>query len=75
MNLLLPDRVLAARNLDRSAARFVDVLGYHMTEPDPGNWTFCAAGNVTFMLGRGPDAIPVAELGDRGYVCRAGQPM
>jgi hypothetical protein len=75
MNLLLPDRALTVRNLDRSATRFFDVLGYYRTEPDPGNWTFSAAGNVAFMLGRGPDAIPAAELGDRGHVCRAGQPM
>lgn len=68
MSLLRSDPVLAVRDLDRSAAWFVEVLGCDRTEPDPGNWAFCTAGNVTFMLGRCPDAIPAAELGDHSYV-------
>lgn len=34
----------------------------------PGNWTFCSAGTVTFMLGRCPDVVPASELGDHSYV-------
>lgn len=68
MNILGSDPVLAVSDLDRSAAWFVDVLGCGKTEPDPGNWIFCTAGNVTFMLGRCPDAIPASELGDHSYV-------
>jgi uncharacterized glyoxalase superfamily protein PhnB len=68
MNILGSDPVLAVSDLDRSAAWFVDVLGCDTTEPDPGNWTFCTAGKVTFMLGRCPDATPASELGDHSYV-------
>lgn len=68
MELLRSDPVLAVADLDRSAAWFVDVLGCGRREPVPGNWVFCAAGNVTFMLGRCPDAIPASELGDHSYV-------
>jgi uncharacterized glyoxalase superfamily protein PhnB len=68
MELLRADPVLAVNDLDRSAAWFVDVLGCVKSEPDPGNWAFCTAGNVTFMLGRCPDAVPASELGDHSYV-------
>lgn len=68
MNLLRADPVLAVQDLHRSAAWFQDVLGCDVTEPDPGNWAFCTAGDVTFMLGCCPEAIPAAELGDHSYV-------
>ena len=68
MELLRSDPVLAVEDLERSAKWFVDVLGCVKSDPDPGNWAFCTAGNVTFMLGRCPDAIPASELGDHSYV-------
>jgi catechol 2,3-dioxygenase-like lactoylglutathione lyase family enzyme len=68
MNLLRSDPVLAVQDLERSVAWFVDVLGCVATEPEPGNWAFCTAGNVTFMLGRCPDATPASELGDHSYI-------
>src|SRR5579884_1774259 len=44
------------------------MLGASVTEPDPGNWAFCTVGDVTFMLGRCPDAVSASELGDHSYV-------
>lgn len=60
--------VLAVHDLDVSAAWFTRVLGCQRSDPDPGNWTFCTAGRVTFMLGRCPDAVPASSLGDHSYV-------
>jgi len=60
--------VLAVHDLERSAEWFRAVLGCDRTEPDPGNWVFCRAGAVTFMLGLCPDALPAADLGDHSYV-------
>jgi hypothetical protein len=62
------DPVLAVHDLEASADWFCSVFGYERTDPDPGNWVFCRAGAVTFMLGRCPDALPAADLGDHNYV-------
>ncbi|OBH02880.1 VOC family protein [Mycobacterium sp. E1747] len=68
MEFLSADPVLAVHDLDAAAEWFRSVLGCDITEPDPGNWTFCAAGPVTFRLGRCPDALPAAQLGDHSYL-------
>ncbi|MBV9893513.1 MAG: VOC family protein [Chloroflexi bacterium] len=68
MHVLGSNPVLAVHDLDRSAAWFTRVLGCERTDPDPGNWAFCRAGAVTFMLGRCPDVVPASELGDHSYV-------
>jgi uncharacterized glyoxalase superfamily protein PhnB len=60
--------VLAVHDLERSAEWFCRVLGCERTDPDPGNWVFCTAGAVTFMLGRCPDVPPASTLGDHSYV-------
>jgi uncharacterized glyoxalase superfamily protein PhnB len=60
--------VLAVHDLDRSGWWFRDVLGAVLDDPDPGNWRFCRAGDVIFMLGRCPDVVPASELGDHSYV-------
>jgi predicted enzyme related to lactoylglutathione lyase len=59
--------VLAVPDLDRTAAWFAAVLGCAREDVDPGNWAFLTAGDVTFMCGRCPDALPAGELGDHGY--------
>lgn len=66
--MLGSDPVLAVHDLAASAAWYARVLGCTITEPDPGNWAFCTTGAVTFMLGRCPDALPAAEIGDHSYV-------
>ncbi len=68
MRILSSDPVLAVQDLEVAADWFARVLGCRKSEPDPGNWAFCSAGNVTFMLGRCPDALPATELGDHSYV-------
>ena len=68
MELLNSNPVLAVHDLDRSAAWYRDVLGCEIHEPDPGNWTFCRSGAIDFMLGRCPDAMPAADLGDHSYI-------
>lgn len=60
--------VLAVRDLTASTAWYTRVFGCTLSEPDPGNWAFCKIGAVTFMLGRCPDALPAADLGDHSYV-------
>jgi|SRR5947209_19451405 len=68
MRITGSDPVLAVHDLDRSATWFSRVLGCQRSDPDPGNWVFCTAGTVTFMLGRCPDAPPASTLGDHSYV-------
>ncbi|MEZ6233850.1 MAG: VOC family protein [Phycisphaerales bacterium] len=60
--------VLAVPDLDRSRRWYEAVLGCVADEVDPGNWVFMVRDSVVFMLGRCPDAIPVADLGDHQYV-------
>jgi predicted enzyme related to lactoylglutathione lyase len=68
MQIAGSDPVLAVHDLEGSAEWFCVVLGCERTDPDPGNWVFCRAGAVTFMLGECLDALPVADLGDHNYV-------
>jgi predicted enzyme related to lactoylglutathione lyase len=60
--------VLAVHDLEEAAEWFRIVFDCDRTDPDPGNWVFCRAGAVTFMLGRCPDALPATDLGDHNYV-------
>jgi uncharacterized glyoxalase superfamily protein PhnB len=60
--------VLAVHDLDSSADWFCRVFACERSDPDPGNWAFCRAGAVTFMLGRCPDALPASAIGDHSYV-------
>jgi uncharacterized glyoxalase superfamily protein PhnB len=66
--MLGSDPVLAVHDLATSTAWYTRVLGCTVTEPDPGNWAFCRAGAVTFMLGRCPGTPPASEIGDHSYV-------
>jgi uncharacterized glyoxalase superfamily protein PhnB len=62
------DPVLAVHDLDRSSAWYRNVLGCEIDDVAPGNWRFCRAGEVTFMLGRCPDVPSAGELGDHSYI-------
>jgi uncharacterized glyoxalase superfamily protein PhnB len=68
MRIVGSNPVLAVHDLERSATWFTQTLGCVRTDPDPGNWAFCTAGAVTFMLGRCPEALPAAQLGDHSYI-------
>ena len=60
--------VLAVHDLEQSGAWYSAVLGCEIDDVAPGNWRFCRAGEVTFMLGRCPDVPAPGELGDHSYV-------
>ena len=68
MNISGSNPVLAVHDLERSAAWYERVLGCTRRDPDPGNWVFCTAGAVTFMIGRCPEVVAASELGDHSYV-------
>ena len=59
--------VLAVHDLAASTAYFTDVLGFSRDWNDGDNWQAVVRGQVRVMLGRCPDAIPVAQLGDHSY--------
>ena len=59
--------VLAVHDLQASAAYFVDVLGFARDWNDGDNWQAVTRGGVRLMLGRCPETIPAAELGDHSY--------
>jgi catechol 2,3-dioxygenase-like lactoylglutathione lyase family enzyme len=61
------DYVLAVHDLDRTRDWFVRVLGCTAEDVDPGNWVFCRLEGFTFMIGRCPNAIAPADLGDHAY--------
>ena len=68
MQIMRTDPVLAVHDLDKSGAWYRDVLGCEIDDVAPGNWRFCRAGGVTFMLGRCPNVPAAGELGDHSYV-------
>lgn len=59
--------VLAVHDLRGSAAYFVDVLGFAKEWSDEDNWQGVKRGGVRIMIGRCPDALAPAELGDHSY--------
>jgi uncharacterized glyoxalase superfamily protein PhnB len=68
VRLIGSNPVLAVHDLERSGAWYREVLGCEIDDVEPGNWRFCRAGEVTFMLGRCPDVPAAGELGDHSYV-------
>ena len=65
---LLPHAyVLAVHDLAGSTAYFVDVLGISKDWNDRDNWQSLLRGKVRLMLGRCPDALAPAQLGDHSY--------
>ncbi len=59
--------VLAVQDIAGSATYFTDVLGFSKDWNDGDNWQALVRGNVRLMLGRCPDALPPAQLGDHSY--------
>jgi predicted enzyme related to lactoylglutathione lyase len=59
--------VLAVHDLAGSAQYFLTVLGFSLEWADGDNWQALRRGEVGVMLGRCPDALPPAELGDHSY--------
>ena len=59
--------VLAVHDLAGSTAYFVDVLGFEKDWNDADNWQAVKRGEVRIMMGRCPDALAPAQLGDHNY--------
>ena len=59
--------VLAVHDLSASTAYFVDSLGFAKEWNDGDNWQALSRNEVRLMLGRCPDSLPVAALGDHNY--------
>jgi len=59
--------VLAVHDLDASTAYLTDVLGFSEEWRDADNWRGLIRGGVRLMLGRCPDALAPAKLGDHSY--------
>ncbi len=59
--------VLAVHDLAGSTAYFREVLGFTVEWNDGDRWQALRRGQVRVNLGRCPDALPPAELGDHNY--------
>ena len=59
--------VLAVHDLPGSTAYFCDVLGFAKDWQDGDRWQALRRDEVRLMLGRCPDALPPAALGDHNY--------
>jgi predicted enzyme related to lactoylglutathione lyase len=59
--------VLAVHDLPREAAYYIDQLGFALEREDADNWRGLIRDDVRMMLGRCPEAIPAADLGDHSY--------
>jgi catechol 2,3-dioxygenase-like lactoylglutathione lyase family enzyme len=59
--------VLAVHDLVGSTAYFRDVLGFVTEWRDEDRWQALRRGQVRVNLGRCPDALSPAELGDHNY--------
>lgn len=59
--------VLAVHDIAGSSAYFADVLGFSRDWSDDDNWQALVRDGVRVMLGRCPDALPPAALGDHSY--------
>jgi uncharacterized glyoxalase superfamily protein PhnB len=59
--------VLAVPDLDAAAAYFRDALGFTRDWRDADDWETLSRGGARVMLGRCPDALPPAQLGDHSY--------
>ena len=59
--------VLAVHDLAGSTAYFRDVLGFTLEWNDADRWQGVRRGQVRVNLGRCPDALAPADLGDHNY--------
>jgi catechol 2,3-dioxygenase-like lactoylglutathione lyase family enzyme len=59
--------VLATRDLERSAAHYVDTLGFRPLAIDAPGWRFLERDACRIRIGHCPDAVPATELGDHSF--------
>lgn len=60
--------VLAVRDLDASAAWYVDVLGFSLAWEDADDWRLLTRDGVRLMLGACPNDMPASATGAHSYV-------
>jgi catechol 2,3-dioxygenase-like lactoylglutathione lyase family enzyme len=63
--------VLAVPDVDRSAAYFRDVLGFHILWEEATDWRLAERDGVRIMLGQCPTDTPASEIGSHnlfGYL-------
>jgi catechol 2,3-dioxygenase-like lactoylglutathione lyase family enzyme len=58
--------VLAVHDVRKSAAFYMEMLGFEIVDEPPG-WIFVAKNNCMIMLGECPDDLPAHELGCHSY--------
>lgn len=58
--------VLAVHDIKRSAAFYVEKLGFQIVQ-EPEGWIFVQRDNVMIMLGECPDEVPAHDLGNHSY--------
>lgn len=59
--------VLAVHDKRKSAAFYVDALGFAVVD-EPDGWTFVSKDNCLIMLGECPGELPASQLGCHSYV-------
>ncbi|UAJ11617.1 VOC family protein [Glacieibacterium megasporae] len=59
--------VLAVHDLPASAAYLIDVLGFTVDWVNGADWCTVVRGEVRLMMGRCPEALSPADLGDHSY--------
>lgn len=64
--ILQNHHVLAVHDIRRSAAFYVDMLGFRIVREPPG-WIFVAKDSCMIMLGECPDDMPDAQVGCHSY--------
>ena len=64
--ILQNHHVLAVSDARRSAAFYVDMLGFAIVAEPPG-WVFVQKDQCMIMLGECPDDLPAGELGCHSY--------
>lgn len=60
--------VLAAPDLDRSAAHYRDVLGFRASWPDGRDWRLVERGGMRLMPGHRAADTPAAEIGSHNWL-------
>lgn len=65
--ILRHDYVLAVHEVHRSAAFYVEMLGFEVTADFPG-WIFVSKEQCTIRLGECPDDMPAADTGCHSYL-------
>jgi len=59
--------VVAVHDLTNEVTYYIEKLGFAVEWEDADRWCGLVRGHVRMMLGRCPETIPAADLGDHNY--------